>query len=166
MGQSSAAASAKTMRQLTQAGLPILLAVIFLNLIGSLYLAIFEPAPGANTPAIVAVHVIAALPALLLAASLTGLVKMLCEFEAGRFVSAVAGAAFKRVSVGAMIALLLHIIAAPLLIALIEGRSWREAMNFDAFGLCMLMFAAAMFTVGALLEDAAAALKAENDSIV
>lgn len=164
MSKASAAQTAKTMRQLAQAGVPLLIVAIALPLIGEIYLALFGPAPGANAGALIAAHVIRALPAFILAFALTGLIAILREYEEGRFLSRESGAAFKRVSTGAIVALLLHIVGAPMLIGVIEGRG--ELFNADMFSLCLLMFCAAMLTVGALLEDAARALKADNDQIV
>lgn len=166
MSKASASQTAKTMRQLSQAAIPILIAAIALPLIGQIYLALFEPQPGANAAALIGAHVLRALPALILAGSLFGLVRVLREYEAGRFLSAEAGAAFKRVSAGAMIALIAHVAAAPILIGLIEGKSLSEMLQADTFSLCIMVFCAAMLTVGALLEDAARVLKSEHDQIV
>jgi len=164
MTKASASATAKNMRQLSQAAIPLLIAAIALPLIGQVYLALFEPAPGANTGALVATHLIRALPALIFAISLSGIVAVLREYEAGRFLSLTAGAAFKQVSVSAIVALLLQIVAAPVLIGLIEGGG--ALFQFDLFSLCVLLFLGAMLTVAALLEEAARALKAEHDQIV
>lgn len=166
MSQASAAQTAKTMRQLAQAAVPILIAAIALPLIGQIYLALFEPQPGANAGALIATRIISAVPALILAFSLMGLAAMLREYEQGRFLSLAAGAAFKRVSAGAMIALIAHVAVAPILIGLIESKSLSEMLQADTFLLCIMVFCAAMLTVGALLEDAARALKADNDQIV
>ena len=166
MSKASAAGAAKNMRQLSQVAIPILIAAVALPLIGGIYLALFEPAPGANAGALIATHIIRALPAFILAFALTGLVTVLREYEEGRFLSLTAGAAFKRVSAGAIVALLLHIVAAPVLVGVIEGRSLGQTLDFDVFSLCVMMFCAAVLTVGALLEDAARALKADNDQIV
>lgn len=164
MSRASASQTAKTMRQLTQVSIPLLIAAIVLPLIGQIYLALFEPAPGAHASAVIAVDIIRAAPALLLAFSLFGLVAVLREYEEGRFFSLASSVALKRVSAGAIIAMLVQIAAAPLLIGIIEGRG--DLFIFDTFSLCLLMFAGAMLTVAALLEDAARALKADNDQIV
>ncbi len=166
MSKASAAQTAKTMRQLSQAAIPILIAVIALPLIGQIYLALFEPQPGANASALIATYIISAVPALILAFSLMGLAAMLREYEEGRFLSLTAGAAFKRVSAGAMIALIAHVAIAPILIGLIEGKGLGAMLQADTFLLCIMVFCAAMLTVGALLEDSARALKADNDQIV
>lgn len=166
MSKASAAQTAKTMRQLSQAAIPILIAAIALPLIGNLYLALAEPAPGANAGVLIATQIIAALPGLILAGSLFWLVHVLREYEQGRFLSSAAGGAFKRVSAGAMIALIAHVALAPMLIGLIQGGSLSDMLRADMFSLCIMVFCAAMLTVGALLEDAARTLKAEHDQIV
>lgn len=162
----SSLSSAKRARLWAQVAIPLLIAAIALPLIGRIYLALFEPAPGEHALSLIAMHVIGAAPAFLLAWTLMGLTKVLSEYEHGRFLSLEASAHLKRVGQGAVLALLAHFFIAPMLIALILGAPLFDALLIEPFSLGMLLFAAAMLTVGALLEDAAKALKADNDQIV
>ena len=163
---SSANQVARKARTLAQIAIPLLFAGIVLPLIGALYLAFFEPQPGADPATTALVALIEAVPPLILAWSMLGLTKVLVEYEAGRYLSLEASAALKRVGQGGLLALLLNVIVVPPLAALLRGEAVLAAFNPNIFDLCVLMFASTTLTVGYVLEDAAKQLKAENDQIV
>lgn len=163
---SSANQAARKARTLAQIGIPLLFAGICLPLIGSLYLAFFEPQPGADSVATALIVLVEAVPPLLLAWAMLGLTKVLVEYEAGRYLSLEASAALKRVGQGGLLALLLNVIVVPPLVAVLRGEPMFSGLNPDIFDLCVLMFASTTLTVGYVLEDAAKQLKAENDQIV
>ncbi|MCC6787424.1 MAG: hypothetical protein IT547_06255 [Hyphomonadaceae bacterium] len=163
---SSANQAARKARTLAQIAIPLLFAGIVLPLIGALYLAFFEPQPGADSGTTALIVLVEAVPPLLLAWAMLGLTKVLVEYEAGRYLSLAASAALKRVGQGGLLALLLNVIAIPPLVAVLRGEPVFAALNPNIFDLCVLMFASTTLTVGYVLEDAAKHLKAENDQIV
>lgn len=147
--------------------IPLLFAAITLPLIGQVYLAIFEPPPGA-LPALNAVlaHLIRGAPSLIIAFSMLGIAKVLREYEQGRYVSLSASAEMKRIGTGGLIALILNALIAPALIAALRGEPIWPALNPGPFDLSIMIFASFTLTLGGVLEDAAKQLKAENDQIV
>jgi hypothetical protein len=162
----SANQAARKARTLAQIGIPLLFAGVLLPLIGSLYLALFEPQPGADGATTALIVLIEAAPPLMLAWAMLGLTKVLVEYEAGRYLSLEASGALKRVGQGGLLALLLNVIVVPPLVALLRGEAVLAALNPQIFDLCVLMFASTTLTVGYVLEDAAKQLKSENDQIV
>lgn len=66
---------------------PVLFAAVVLPLIGRLYLALFEPAGGVIAWTAVAAIVLEALPPLILAWTMFGVVSVLAEYEMARYVS-------------------------------------------------------------------------------
>lgn len=163
---SSANQAARKARTLAQIGIPLLFAGIVLPLLGSLYLAFFEPQPGADSGTTALIVLLEAVPPLMLAWAMLGLTKVLVEYEAGRYLSLAASAALKRVGQGGLLALLLNVIVIPPLVAVLRGEPVFAALNPNIFDLCVLMFASTTLTVGHVLEDAAKQLQAENDQIV
>ncbi len=160
---------ARKARTLAQVAIPLLFAGIVLPAIGSLYLAAFEPPPGADDATRVSsalIVVLEAIPPLLLAWSMLGLTKVLQEYEAGRYLSMEASSALKRVGQGGLLALLLNVIVMPPIVAALSGQSVWAAFNPNIFDLCVMMFASTTLTVGYVLEDAAKQLQAEHDQIV
>jgi hypothetical protein len=148
--------------------IPLLFAAIALPLIGRVYLEIFEPA-AADVQAMwinVAVRLVEALPALILSWAMFGVSGVLAEYERGRFLSLQASLGLQRAGRGAIVALLLNVLAVPAVVAGLRGTPLWPALNPDAFDLCIWMFAAGMLTVGSVLEAAARALQHENDQIV
>jgi hypothetical protein len=145
---------------------PILLAAVVLPVIGRLYLAMFEAPAGAG-PAWIAVTaiVIEALPPLILAWSMFGLVSVLSEYGQGRFVSLRASAGFMRAGVGGAVALILQVLA-PVGLAALHGQSLWPALNPNIFDLAVMMFASGLLMIGSALEAAARDLQSENDQIV
>jgi len=157
---------ARKTRVMAQFAIPLLFAAIALPAIGRMYLALLEPS-GAGAPAVNAViHLINAAPALLLAWAVVSAERVLAEHEAGRFLSLAASRQFKRASESALAALALHLIVAPLLVALLRGAPLLEALRFDAFDLAVMMFASFMLAIGGLFESAAQGLKADNDQFI
>ena len=147
---------------------PLLLAAIVLPLVGRVYLAIFEPAVP-DSQAIwtnVVVHIVEALPALILSWTMFGVGRVLLEYGEGRFLSLRASQALKWVGLGALVALLLNVVAVPVIIAALRGSSLWTALNPDVFDLGILMFAGGIQTIGSVLEAAARNLQTENDQIV
>jgi hypothetical protein len=163
---SSANQAARKARTLAQVAIPLLFAGVLLPMIGSVYLALFEPQPGADGATTALIVLIEAVPPLLLAWAMLSLTKVLVEYEAGRYLSLEASAALKRVGQGGLLALLLNVIVVPPLVALLRGEPVFEALNPHIFDLCVLIFASTTLTVGHVLEDAAKQLKFENDQIV
>jgi len=160
--------SAQTAGMMVRIAIPLLFAAIVLPLIGRVYLAIFEPAV-ADAQAVwtnAAVHIIQALPALILSWTMFGVSAVLAEYERGQFLSLRASLGLKRVGQGALIALLLNVLAVPVAVAALRGVPLWPALNPDVFDLCILMFAAGMLTIGGVLEGAARDLQHENDQIV
>jgi hypothetical protein len=148
--------------------IPLLFAAIVLPLIGRVYLSVFEPA-AADGPAIwtnAAVHIVEALPALILSLTMFGISTVLAEYERGQFLSLKASSALKRVGQGALVALLLNAVAVPIGVAALRGTPLWTALNPDVFDLCILMFAAGMLTIGGVLEGAARDLQHEQDQII
>lgn len=145
---------------------PILLAAVVLPVIGRVYLAVFEAPAGAG-PAWIAVAaiLIEALPPLILAWSVFGLVAVLSEYGDGRFVSLRASAGLKRAGAGAAVALILQVLA-PVGLAALHGRPLWPALNPDAFDLAVMVFASGMLMIGAALETAARELQSEMDQMV
>ena len=160
--------SAQSAGTMVRIAIPMLFAAIVLPLIGRVYLAVFESA-AADAQAIwtnVAVHVVEALPALILSWTMFGVSSVLAEYERGRFLSLRASLGLKRVGLGAMVALLLNALAVPVAVAALRGTPLWAALNPDVFDLCIWMFAAGMLTVGGVLEAAARDLQHEHDQIV
>lgn len=161
--------AARKARTLAQIAIPLLFAGIVLPMIGSLYLAAFEPPLGARDQSRIAESLIVllqAIPSLMLAWSMLGLAKVLEEYEAGRYLSLEASAALKRVGQRGLLALLINLIVVPPIVSLLRGESVFAALNPNIFDLCVMMFASTTLTVGYVLEDAAKAIKADNDQIV
>ncbi|MEQ1864771.1 MAG: hypothetical protein ABL996_08970 [Micropepsaceae bacterium] len=162
--------SAQSAGRLVRFAIPLLFAAVALPLIGRVYLAVFEPAAAAADAqavwANVAVHVIEALPALILSWTMFGVSSVLAEYERGQFLSLRASLGLKRVGLGAMVALLLNALAVPVAVAALRGTPLWAALNPDVFDLCIWMFAAGMLTVGGVLEAAARDLQHEHDQIV
>lgn len=160
--------SAQSAGMMVRIAIPMLFAAIVLPLIGRVYLAVFEPAvPDAQAIwTNVAVHVVEALPALILSWTMFGVSRVLAEYERGRFLSLRASLGLQRVGLGAMVALLLNALAVPVAVAALRGTPLWAALNPNVFDLCILMFAAGMLTVGGVLEGAARELQHENDQIV
>lgn len=148
------------------ASAPILLAAVALPAIGRLYLAVFETPAGAGPmwPAVAAI-LIEALPPLILAWSVFGLVRVLSEYAHGRFVSLRASAGLQLAGAGAAIALVLQV-SAPVGLAALHGRPLWPALNPDTFDLAVMVFASGMIMIGSALEAAARELQSENDQIV
>lgn len=145
---------------------PILLAAVVLPVIGRLYLAVFEASAGADpTWMAVAAILIEAVPPLLLAWSVFGLVAVLSEYAQGRFVSLRASAGLKRAGAGATVALILQV-HAPVGLAALHGRPLWPALNPDVFDLAVMVFASGMLMIGAALEAAARELQSEVDQMV
>jgi hypothetical protein len=160
--------SAQSAGMMVRIAIPLLFAAIVLPLIGRVYLAIFEPA-SADAQAIwtnAAIHIVEALPALILSLTMFGVSSVLAEYERGRFLSLRASSSLKRVGMGAIVALLLNAVAVPVAVAALRGSSLWGALNPDVFDLCILMFAAGMLTIGGVLEGAARDIQSEHDQIV
>lgn len=155
-------------RTLAQIAIPLLFAAIILPTIGALYLAAFEPPPGATdaSRSSALIVLIKAIPPLLLAWSMLGLTKVLQQYEAGNYFSLEASTALKRVGQRGLFALLINLIVIPPIVALLRGEPVLSTFNPDIFDLCVMMFASTTLTVGYVLDDAAKALKADNDQIV
>lgn len=151
---------------LMAAGAPMLLAAVVLPVIGRLYLAVFEAPAGAG-PAWIAVTaiLIEALPPLILAWSVFGLVSVLSEYGEGRFVSLRASAGLMRAGAGGAVALILQVLA-PVGLAVLHGQPLWPALNPNVFDLAVMMFASALLMIGVALEAAARELQSEHDQIV
>ena len=145
---------------------PILFAAVVLPLIGRVYLALFEPAGGVVAWPVVAAIVIEALPPLILAWCMFGMVSVFAEYQMARYVSLRASAGLKRAGVGATVALLLQVIVVPVALAALKGQPLWPAINADVFDLAIMIFASSMLTVGSVLEAAARELQDEVDQIV
>ena len=147
-----------------QAAAPILAAAIVLPLIGRLYLAAYEgTAPVGQA---VAAIVIEALPALMLAWAVFGLVRVLSEYVQGRFVSLRASSGLQIAGTGVTFGLLLHVVMMPLGLAILNEQPLWPALDADMFDVALLMFAAGMVAIGGALEAAVRNLQSENDQIV
>jgi hypothetical protein len=160
--------SAQSAGMMVRFAIPLLFAAIVLPLIGRVYLSVFEPA-ATDGPAIwtnAAIHIVEALPALILSLTMFGISTVLAEYERGQFVSLKASSALKRVGQGALVALLLNAVAVPVGVAALRGTPLWTALNPDVFDLCVLMFAAGMLTIGGVLEGAARDLQHEQDQII
>lgn len=145
---------------------PLLLAAVVLPLIGRLYLAVFEAPAGAGPMWLGAVSIaLEALPALILAWTVFGVISVLSEYEQGRFVSLRASAGLKRAGAGAAVALVLQVLA-PVGLAALHGQPLWPALHANMFDLAVMTFASGMITIGSALEAAARALQSENDQIV
>lgn len=161
--------AARKARTLAQIAIPLLFVGIVFPMIGSIYLALFEPPVGSTEQSRIAetlIVLIKAVPSLLLAWSMLGLTKVLQEYELGRYLSREASAALKNVGQGGLLALVLNVIVVPPVVALLRGESLFAALNPNIFDLCVMIFASTTLTVGYVLEDAAKAIKADNDQIV
>lgn len=147
--------------------IPLQVAAITLPLIGRVYLAIFEPAVAdAQTIwANVAVHILEALPALILSWTMFGVSRVLLEYGEGRYLSLRASQALKWVGLGALVALLLNV-TVPVIVAALRGSSLWTALNADMFDVAVLLFAGGIQTIGSVLEAAARNLQNEHDQIV
>ncbi|MBP6011802.1 MAG: DUF2975 domain-containing protein [Alphaproteobacteria bacterium] len=168
MGMQKVTSLAATMVGRVAFAIPLLLAAIVLPLIGRVYLAIFEPAVP-DPQAIwtnVAVHVVEALPSLILSWTMYGVLRVLVEYGQGRYLSLRASRSLKWVGLGALVALLLNVMVVPITVAALRGSSLWIALNPHVFDLCIMMFAAGMLTIGSLLEAAARDLQSEHDQIV
>jgi hypothetical protein len=147
--------------------MPLLLAAIVLPLIGRIYLAVFEAPTGAGVapwPAVAAI-VLEALPPLILAWSMFGLIGALAEYEQGHFASLRASAGLKRAGAGATIALVLQVLV-PVGLAALKGQPLWPALNPNVFDLAVMIFASSMLAVGSVLEAAARELQSETDQII
>ncbi len=161
--------TARRARTIAQIAIPVMFAAIVLPVIGKLYFAAFEPPLGATDEmrrAEALIVLIEALPPFLLAWAMLGLTKVLREYEMGRYLSLDSSAALKRVGERGSLALLINLVAVPPVIALLRGQSVLAAIDPDIFDICVVLFASTTLTVGYVLENAAKALKAENDQIV
>ena len=166
MGPASVREGARKARAAAQLALPLAVAAVGLPLIGRVYLALFEPAPGQGGWGLALTHIVQAAPAFLLLAALFGLVNVLREYEAGRFLSLAASAGLKRVGRDGLLAMILHFMVLPAVFAMLGGAPMLEALSGAPFNIAVMLFAAAVLSVGALLEAAAQALKADHDQIV
>ncbi|MCE9522595.1 MAG: hypothetical protein K8S25_09215 [Alphaproteobacteria bacterium] len=148
--------------------IPLLLAAIVLPLIGRVYLAIFEPAVP-DPHAIwtnATVHIVEALPALILSWTMFGVSRVLVEYAHGRHLSLRASRSLMWVGLGALVALLLNVAVVPVTVAALRGSSLWTALDADVFDIGLLMFAASIVTIGGALEAAARDLQNEHDQIV
>lgn len=145
---------------------PLLFAAVVLPLIGRVYLALFEPAGGAVVWASVAAIVLEALPPLILAWTMFGVVSVLAEYEKARYVSLRASAGLKRAGTGATVALMLQVLVVPVGLAGLKGQPLWAAINPNVFDLAVMIFASSMLTVGSALEAAARELQDEIDQVV
>jgi len=155
------------MRTMNDILTPLLVAAIGLPLIGELYLVTFEPAPWAaelGAPLAILIKFLAYAPAIAAAAAVIMLRPVFVEYQAGRFVSDKASAAFQRAGMWALAAFLLKMFIAPLAISLLGGAAftWR----FDPLDIALMTFAVSVMMIGGVLDAAATALKSENDQIV
>lgn len=162
-----AQSQAAQMRKMTELLIPLLVAAIILPLIGDVFLTITSPGPWAaelSTPAAVLIKLLTYAPALVAAYAVIQLRTVFAEYEAGRFLSAKASAAFQNAGTWALGAFLLKMFVAPLAISLLGGAAfnWR----FDPLDIALMAFAVFVLMIGGVLEAAAASLKAENDQIV
>ena len=151
---------------LMAASAPMLLAAVVLPMIGRLYLVVFEAPVGAG-PAWIAVTaiLIEALPPLILAWSVFGLVSVLSEYGHGRFVSLRASAGLMRAGAGGVVALILQVVA-PVGLAALHGQPLWPALNPGMFDLAVMMFATGLLMIGSALETAARELQSEHDQII
>ena len=143
---------------------PMLVAAIVLPLIGRLYLATFESTAPAG-PAVAAI-LLEALPALILAWTVFGVISVLSEYGQGRFVSLRASKGLQRAGAGAIVALLLQVVLVPIGLAALREQPLWPALNPNAFDLAMMIFAVGMLAIGGALEAAAREMQSENDQIV
>lgn len=146
---------------------PLVFAAIVLPLIGRLYLTVFEAPAGAG-PAMwtaAAAIVLQALPPLILAWTMFGVISVLSEYEQGRFASRRASDGLKRAGAGATIAFVLQVLT-PVGLAALNGQPLWSALSPDVFDLAAMIFAAGMLTIGAALEAAARKLQSEHDQII
>lgn len=162
-----ARAQARQMRTTNDVLIPLLIAAIGLPLIGEIYLVSFEPAAWAvqvGAPLAVLSKLVSYAPALAAATAVIMLRPVFVEYEAGRFLSTKASAAFQRAGLWALVAFVLKIFVSPFVVALLRG----EAFNwqFDPLDIALMTFAISVLMIGGVLEAAAASLKAENDQIV
>jgi len=145
---------------------PLLFAAVVLPLIGRLYLSVFEPAGGVVVWPAVAAIALEALPPLILAWSMFGVVGALAEYEMARYVSLKASTGLKRAGSGASIALVLQVLVVPVALAALKGEALWPAINPNVFDLAVMIFASSMLTVGSVLEAAARELQDEVDQMV
>ena len=143
---------------------PILTAAVVLPLIGRLYLAVFEGTVPAG-PAVAAI-VLEALPQLLLVWAVFGLIRVLSEYEQGRFVSMRASAGLQLAGSAAIVALLLQVVVVPAGLAALHGQPIWPVLRPNMFDLAMMIFAVGMTSIGGALDAAARDLQSENDQIV
>jgi len=155
--------AARKARAIVQFAVPLVAAAIALPLIGGVYLALFEDGGGIASAVR---RLIAAAPAFVLLTALFAVVGVLREYETGRFLSLKASAGLKRVGRDGLIAMILQFMLLPIAFAVLDGAPWIEALRIDGFNIAVMMFAAAVLSVGGLLERASQALKADNDQIV
>lgn len=147
-----------------QAAAPILAAAIMLPVIGRLYLAVYEET--APVWLAVAAIMLEALPALMLAWAVFGLIRVLSEYVHGRFVSLRASSGLQIAGTGITVGLLLHVVVVPLALAALRGQPLWPALDADVFDIALLIFAAGMMAIGSALEAAAREMQSENDQIV
>ncbi len=162
-----ARAQAGQMRVMGALLIPMLVAAIGLPFIGELYLVTFEPAPWAaavGAPTAILIKVLSYAPAAAAAAAVMMLQPVLVEYHEGRFVSDKASAAFQLAGLSALAAFFLKMLISPLAISLLGGAPF--AWRFDPLDIALMVFAASVMMIGAVLDAAAASLKAENDQIV
>lgn len=145
---------------------PVLFAAVVLPLIGRLYLALFEPADGVIAWTAVAAIVLEALPPLILAWTMFGVVSVLAEYEMARYVSLRASAGLKRAGTGATVALILQVLVVPVGLAALHGQPLWAAISPNVFDLAVMIFASSMLTIGSVLEAAARELQDEVDQMV
>lgn len=143
---------------------PMLVAAVVLPLIGRLYLATFEGTAPAG-PAVAAI-LLEALPALILAWAVFGVISVLSEYGQGRFVSLRASTGLQRAGASAIVALLLQVVLAPVGLAALGGQPLWPALNPNTLDLAMMIFAVGMLAIGGALEAAARDMQSENDQIV
>ncbi|MDZ4868970.1 MAG: hypothetical protein SGI91_16745 [Alphaproteobacteria bacterium] len=145
---------------------PLLFAAVVLPLIGRLYLSLFEAAGGVVVWASVAAIMIEALPPLILAWTMFGVVSVLSEYEMARYVSLKASQGLKRAGTGATVALVLQVLVVPVALAALKGQPLWPTINPNVFDLAVMIFASSMLTVGSVLEAAARELQSEVDQMV
>lgn len=160
---------ARRVRIMAEVLVPMFLAAIALPLIGRVFLAVTDAATrptGASVGASVAMLLMSAAPALCLAMTIAALRDLFFEYEHGRFLGAAASKHFRQAGSWSLAACGLKFIALPLCAMALLRTPFDQAFRFSMFDVGIVVVATFVLMIGNVLENVAAALKAENDEIV